>query len=762
MTKIKFENGITVEVDGEPSHEQVTAIWNDLQSQKTPDSELLPEDVRPKNKYLSALEDSVKAIPVVSTFTQPDIYPKAFMGGLQEPMREALNVPEEQEGLMSMALKLPGTSGGFVERGANLLRDREDIGTPRDIAKATAAEVVGNFTAPINYAIPAAIEAAGLIPVGKFTVGELLKLPPNRIKDAITGKVAPEVVERFLNKISVLKKMGKHLPSNIKNESIIPQESPEVQVKSKLMKEIKSAKPLRREQEALYTKERTERFGRAEESARSQSGQASYANESELLSGELPKTKYEAIGSKFSQAERDSLDNMVKGNPKLSYIESYATRKALRKMYNGELPNNSDIALLQQTFGDEVADALFGRLPLSEKLYRIGVDILGNSQRAIKSAFDLSAPFRQGLPFIGNKEWWAAWKPMIKALHSDTAYETIMKDIYTRTNYKLMKQSKLFLADLGSSLTNAEESFSSRLANKIPGIKQSNRAFNAFLNKLKADMFDKMLKDYEAMGADPSEAGMKIANFLNVFTGRGSSKSALGGVVSRNAELLNMILYSARFQLSRWQILNPMNYIQADPVLRKYALKSLAGYVGANISFLGFAKLMGAKIELDPRSSDFMKARFGKTRMDIGAGFPQIITLAARLITGQTKTEDGRIVDIDKNSFLGQSRLTVLTRFLEFKESPLASFVSTLLRGKTVLGEELGKETSIPKEIWKMYEPMVASDIWDLLKDKDAKNIIIGSPLAVAGGSVNVYNERAKENKTSNKIRNRIKARLRR
>ena len=105
------------------------------------------------------------------------------------------------------------------------------------------------------------------------------------------------------------------------------------------------------------------------------------------------------------------------------------------------------------------------------------------------AAYDLSAPFRQGL-FLSvshPKRFFQAFLKMFRQFGSEEAYQTAQSLIEKKPTYGLMKEAGLSLTDLGS-LTTREERFMSNLAEKIPlagrGIRASGRAYVGFLNKL--------------------------------------------------------------------------------------------------------------------------------------------------------------------------------------------------------------------------------------------------------------------------------------
>src|SRR5690606_540666 len=135
----------------------------------------------------------------------------------------------------------------------------------------------------------------------------------------------------------------------------------------------------------------------------------------------------------------------------------------------------------------------------------------------------------------------------------------------------------LRLTDLSTNLLNREEQFMSTLVDKIPGIKASQRAYTGFLNKLRIDVFDDLLKKAEAAGEDTglgSKVLEDIANVVNNFTG-GAKVGRIEGAVPA----LNAAFFSPRKITSTLNILNPVNYVspKISPTARKAAIRNLVG-----------------------------------------------------------------------------------------------------------------------------------------------------------------------------------------
>ena len=142
---------------------------------------------------------------------------------------------------------------------------------------------------------------------------------------------------------------------------------------------------------------------------------------------------------------------------------------------------------------------------------------------------------------------------MFKQFGSERVYRGVMDDIKARDTYPLMEESGLSLSDMGHDLSQREEAFMSQWAERIPGVgrvvRASERGFFGFLNKLRADTFDDLVRRSIAAGVDfkaNPKALSDIASFVNAATGRGNL-----GKLNSSAPLLNGLFFSPRLIASR-------------------------------------------------------------------------------------------------------------------------------------------------------------------------------------------------------------------
>lgn len=370
-------------------------------------------------------------------------------------------------------------------------------------------------------------------------------------------------------------------------------------------------------------------------------------------------------------------------------------------------------------------DRLANRTP-SEK-FAGGVAEAMNLSRAVKTSMDLSAVFRQGglLHFGDPRLLGNSVRGMFQALRSEKGQYAVEQEIINRPNYPLYEQGKLFLSEHGQELSKMEENYMSRHADQIPGVAASQRAYTANLNILRADKFDQLVAALSKSGK-PTPAELKaIGTFVNEFTGRGTVRGRENALVNANT-----VFFAPRLVLSRFQVL--MGHPLKDGTARTRILfakeyaKTLTG-IGV---FVGLALAAGAKMETDPRSSEFAKLKFGNTRIDPWAGLIQETVLMSRLISGKTKTAAGRVSPIrgDKVPYGSGNSADIIARFLRSKLSPAVGTGVDIATGKDVVGKKVTAGT-IPE---KLLLPLSFNDIYEAMKEQ-------GIPAGTALGILSVF-----------------------
>jgi hypothetical protein len=368
------------------------------------------------------------------------------------------------------------------------------------------------------------------------------------------------------------------------------------------------------------------------------------------------------------------------------------------------------------------------RRPLGAKIYAGAKEAL-NLPRAVKVAFDVSAVLRQG-GFIGFGHPLRAAKsivPMFKALASEKHALRVEQEILSRPNAGRYASSKLYLAAFDEfRLSKQEEIMMSQFANMLPGVRQSNRAFMVFLNKLRVDSFDSMTRSLEKGGRtlQPHELEA-VSNYINIATGRGNfGKAAVA------AETLATAFFSPRLVASRFQLLAGEPLYRGSLRTRMLVASEYGRMLGGLAVVYGLGALAGATIEDDPRSTDFGKMKFGNTRLDPMMGLSQNTVLLSRLYSGTQKNAAGKIIPVrgEKVPFGQPNSADLLARFARTKLAPSIGTGVDLLTGKNVVGQPVTRGTAAKN----LVTPLSMKDIYDTMKEQ-------GIPEGTAFGILSLF-----------------------
>jgi hypothetical protein len=353
-----------------------------------------------------------------------------------------------------------------------------------------------------------------------------------------------------------------------------------------------------------------------------------------------------------------------------------------------------------------------------------------NLARAILTSIDLSAVLRQGgFIVLGHPvRGIQSIVPMLKAFASAKGEFAANEEIARRPNAPLYKKFGLELTqDGGHTLSKMEEAYMSRWIDRLPTaiggglVRGSSRSFTVFMNKLRADSFDAMAAALGKGKRLTPEEGKAIANYINVATGRGHLwKQAATG--------LNTVFFAPRLVASRFNLLSGQPLYGGTARTRQLVVEEYARFLAGVAVVFALAAAAAddddqAIVSLDPRSTDFLKMRFGDTYIDPMAGLSQVTVFLAREVTGQKVTTGsdlvpGRTVSLrpvegEKEVFGSENGWDVATRFARTKLAPVPGAIATLVSGENVIGE---KQT--PGQVAaSMVVPMSLQNIADVMTD---------------------------------------------
>ena len=681
---------------------------------------------------------------------------------IEEPEKTSKYTIEEPEEISKYTIEEPteqeeGT--GLLEKGKNIIDKYTSFGYAKPVLKAMTTPVSKTlgFKSPSEMVEPTAAQLAFEgSPVKSFLAGlggdvadigttpaTYIPIPAGKalgkipIKGTTLGQIAKRVPlgKGFKGGIKELARLDKTLKPFAKQ---FQSRNAPINAVQRLMDAIEDAGPVRQEQDVLISAERQRQVAILRRIGEKVQGEAGARAKLGAVKGPMAKAGWRGIKNKIKQEDIDTLYQMINNSNRISEHEKLAAINGLDRILGevGTVPTPSQLELLREIYPQQLIKTLLNKRPFLRKMGETVAEVL-NVPRAMMATGELSAPLRQGLFFIGRpKQWLPSFRDMFKYAFSEKAYQGLLKDIKNRPTYRLMRKAKIAITELGGKLGSREEAIISQLPEKIPlfgkVVRGSNRAYSGFLTKLRADVFDDIVKTHTKLGGKIDRKFLHgLGDMVNVFTGRGKLSSGL----ERVAPQLNAMLFSPRLLSSRMALLNPVFYAKLPPTVRKEALKSLLTFAGLTSSVLMLAKVGGADVETDPRSSDFAKIKVGKTRYDILGGLQQYLRLAAQLFTGQRKSSTTGVVTNVGEGYKPLTRAGMIGNFIESKEAPTLSYGVGLLRGQTNFGKEFlpGKEAGL------RMIPMMYQDAYDLAVDRGPESLAMSLP-AVFGTGMQTYN----------------------
>jgi hypothetical protein len=370
-----------------------------------------------------------------------------------------------------------------------------------------------------------------------------------------------------------------------------------------------------------------------------------------------------------------------------------------------------------------------------------------HTSRSVLTSLDFSAVFRQGgFIVLGNPlRGFRNLGPMFKAFSSEEFQRGEKFRMEKRENFKngLYQQSKLFLSDTGkvNQMNAQEEAFMSRWIEKIPKgarglylgsvLRGSQRAYTVFLNRLRMDSFDAMVADLKKGDIPTPQETAAAAKFINTATGRGDL-----GKFNQAGTLLNTVYFAPRLVWSRFLLLSGQPYFAASGRTKALVLREYGKFLSGAALVYALAMLAQDEedepLETDPRSSDFLKIRFGDTRVDPLSGLIQATVFVSRIVAGEKKTSKGKIVPLrpeyrfpnlfretprtDAPKYGSDTASDVIFNFNRTKLSPVVGAAFNLLDMRNVVGEDSDPTTEaermvIPMSLMEMKETLEAQGV---------------------------------------------------
>jgi hypothetical protein len=390
-------------------------------------------------------------------------------------------------------------------------------------------------------------------------------------------------------------------------------------------------------------------------------------------------------------------------------------------------------------------------------VFNIQIDAMkkiANNSVGLVASLDNSFLGRQGLktlmfdvrqkilhPSSYKSSWWPGAKQSFvsfyQTLKGNDAHDAVLADLYSKPKYL---NGEYHTAKI---LAKTEEQYPEGLMERVPGLGRvftaSENAFRDAAIVMRTGLYDFLSEKAKKNGVESTKENIEgLGKFINSMTARGQwGKQGDNSVV-------RLVLWAPKMLMGNINVLTAHGFGAGLPnsFLRKQAAYNLLGIVAETALVMVIADaIKPGSVEWNPQSSDFGKINSGtkKTgqRFDITAGMGSIVTLAARMITGQSKSiTTGNIIDYEPG--IGhRTRFDALSDFLVNKTNPPMSVVRDMLKGRN-FGR---KDFSLARSAYQATTPITAQQAIQLKDDAEADRIagVIADALGISSSNPTQY-----------------------
>lgn len=312
-------------------------------------------------------------------------------------------------------------------------------------------------------------------------------LTPEMRESVLGSRVAPKDRDLLTEQLAAREEAGRRTRAMLDGTP-----SPDDTLETKLLRHMRAARGINAETEALRQAERSRRAGLMDESASGAGSLEELAAAQKQLAGEMPRSETAMPTFDYTDLDKAELKRRI-DNSGLEVHERVRAAKVLTDMIGGNPvpPVQSDIDLLSRILGVEVARevAKAPRGGFAKRLLSI--------PRSIMASADFSAPGRQGFvavmrhPIRGAQ----AFKRMFGAGWSQESYDSLVDGFIQDPLYTMARDSGLQFQSVASRRRGGmlagggEDWVVDEAVEKLPFVRGSNRAYNAFLDKMRFDIF---------------------------------------------------------------------------------------------------------------------------------------------------------------------------------------------------------------------------------------------------------------------------------
>ena len=460
----------------------------------------------------------------------------------------------------------------------------------------------------------------------------------------------------------------------------------------------------------------------------------------------------EKLGVRINKAEAQTIYDLQaktdklfkKYDPKLEKWESdkagaeYGASKVIYSKYienikNGDIP----VKDMLQKYSKEIKEVWKDdKFEATGKIINDAISGLNDTLINAVASWDNSFMGRQGAITLTKnpKVWWNMAKNSVKdfyqSLKGNKPEDVAIAEIYRDPDFLNGNYEKAKIT------FGIEEEIPIKLLEKTPlfgkVFEASDVAFFDSSIRAKSGLFKMMKKTYEGKGIELTDTILKdMGSVVNAIAARGNV-GRIGG-----SPIIKLLLWAPRMLKADWDVLTGHTFGLGlkTKQARIEAAKTITNVVIATAGISAMAEAMGAEVEKDPRSTDFLKIKVGNTRINtpFARGIPQIVTLFSRLATQKTKNSAGIFKELNSGDYGSRTLFDVGLDFLVNKTTPPASTVISFMRGADFKGDKPTAGATAFR-----FLPISVQNFVEL-KDDSSSMAIFGAFADIFGISANTY-----------------------
>jgi len=419
-------------------------------------------------------------------------------------------------------------------------------------------------------------------------------------------------------------------------------------------------------------------------------------------------------------------------------MAEYGATKTLRKRYVDNLKSGDfSVKEMFKDYSQEIKQLWkedeFGAI---RKVIGDTASGLTNTMINAVASWDNSWIGRQGAITLikSPKTWWNMAKKSMsdfyKTLKGSNPEDVLMAETFSDPDYINGNYKKAKL-DFG-----IEEEVPTRILEKIPIAGKIFRASDvSFIDsaiRARRGLFKIQKKIYEKKGIPLTDIILEdMGTVINAITARGKV-----GKIGSSAPV-QLLMWAPRMLKADWDVLtaHTLGFGLKTGFARVQAAKTVANVVIATAAITAIAKAMGADVETNPLSTDFLKIKIGNTRINtpFARGMPQIVTLFARLATWKTKNSSGIIQKLNSGEYGSKTLFDIGIDFLVNKTTPPAGAVISWARNRDFTGKK-----PTPGSTAFRFMPISVQNFIQL-KDDASSEAVFGAFADIFGIGSNTY-----------------------